>query len=89
MKCKYCGCDNLQWPENYKKGDRLFNTETGEIHTWDVCKSFKNKDVTTNGWIVRKCLGCGDMIYWNKNCKEKTKNLNYCHDCMMAWKMKN
>jgi len=33
MKCKYCKSDEeLKWPENYKKGDRPVNAETGAKH---------------------------------------------------------
>jgi len=33
MKCKFCKSDEeLKWPENYKKGDRPVNAETGAKH---------------------------------------------------------
>ena len=33
MKCKYCNSpEELKWPENYKKGDRPVNAETGAKH---------------------------------------------------------
>jgi len=33
LKCKYCKSDEeLKWPENYKKGDRPVNAETGAKH---------------------------------------------------------
>jgi len=33
VKCKYCKSDEeLKWPENYKKGDRPVNAETGAKH---------------------------------------------------------
>ena len=33
MKCKYCKShEELKWPENYKKGDRPVNSETGAKH---------------------------------------------------------
>jgi len=34
MKCKFCkSTEELKWPENYKKGDRPVNAETGAKHT--------------------------------------------------------
>jgi len=34
MKCKFCkSIEELKWPENYKKGDRPVNAETGAKHT--------------------------------------------------------
>ena len=34
MKCKYCKSEEeLKWPENWKKGDRPVNAETGAKHT--------------------------------------------------------
>ena len=36
MKCKFCKAnEELKWPENYKKGDRPVNAETGAKH---ICK---------------------------------------------------
>lgn len=36
MKCKFCKSgEELKWPENYKKGDRPVNAETGADH---ICK---------------------------------------------------
>ena len=33
MKCKFCKSpEELKWPENYKKGDRPVNAETGAKH---------------------------------------------------------
>ena len=32
MKCKYCNTEGLAWPENWKKGMRPVNAETGEAH---------------------------------------------------------
>ena len=33
MRCKFCKSpEELKWPENWKKGDRPVNAETGESH---------------------------------------------------------
>ena len=36
MKCNFCdSLEELKWPENWKKGDRPVNSETGKTH---ICK---------------------------------------------------
>ncbi len=36
MKCKFCDYPGeLEWPENYIKGDKPINSETNQVHECD------------------------------------------------------
>jgi acetyl-CoA carboxylase beta subunit len=66
LKCKFCKSnEELEWPENYKKGDLPFNKETGKTH------DCRNKEKNLEKWVVRKCPECDNIIYHNP------KHINY------------
>ena len=41
MKCKYCGMENLHWPENYVKGCKPLENDTNIEHNWTRCKDIQ------------------------------------------------
>ena len=64
MKCNHCNYPaELTWPENYKKGDRPINSETGQIHDCRI--------VSTGGFLCGYCLetfGINFVLYEKHRC---------------------
>jgi len=57
MKCKFCDYPGeLEWPENFKKGDRPINVETNKVHECDS--------------ILRYTCTCGTKIIQFKGERE-------------------
>ena len=66
MKCKFCDSpEELQWPENWKKGDRPINSETNQPHECQtVDKSTKWKENLPIGFMFcgyDQCPTCKSM----------------------------
>jgi len=62
LKCKFCDKIDVEWPENYVKGCKPIEMETGIEHNRERCDSFKNQDMVkrrTNDWYVVNCITCG------------------------------
>jgi len=64
MKCKYCDMDNIAWPENYVKGDKPIETETGTTHDRKRCESIKDTN-TPKKWHTLFCIKCGNKCQRN------------------------
>ena len=57
MKCKFCtSSEELTWPENYQKGDKPVNAETGKAH---VCKADLVPEYTSSVYL---CHECGEPV---------------------------
>ncbi len=75
--------DGLAWPENYTKGDKPIETETGTTHDMDRCKTIQKQHtgVKKPGWIDRACDECKVVTKYNrKNYTERTIP-RVCRDC--------
>ena len=94
MKCKYCGMDNLHWPENYTKGCRPLEEDTNVEHTWDRCNELRspNKEVkkpkgikppypNKTGWIKIKCDICQNQMMLSKKWYKDPITSITCRDC--------
>lgn len=85
MKCKYCNYDGLEWPENWKKGVKPIESDTGTVHDQDRCKSQQGvNSIRKPGWIDIECVKCKVITRYNR--KHYTENTvpKICRDCKMS-----
>jgi len=84
MKCKYCDTDGLAWPENWVKGMKPIESETGRIHDKDRCMSFQSKNMNrSKGWIDKKCEKCCIVIHYSRKHYTIRTIPKICRDCNM------
>ncbi len=83
MKCKYCDMDNIEWPENYVKGCRPIETETGTTHDMKRCKEIQNTNIVkSDKWYRVNCIECGNLNRRNPKYNRKPDPLRYiCNRC--------
>lgn len=84
MKCKYCNTDGLEWPANYKKGDKPIEGETGRVHDQDRCKSFQGANtIQKHGWLEVRCEKCHVLTRYNRKRFSERTIPRPCRDCKM------
>jgi len=78
--------DGLAWPENYKKGDKPIETETGTTHDMKRCQSMQkqNTGVKKLGWIDRACDECHIVTHYNRKRYTELTIPKVCRDCNLA-----
>ena len=78
MICKNCNKVEISWPENYRKGDKPIESETGITHDMNRCKNLQNVNVQkSNKWKEYDCSICGNHVW----CNPKYYKNNTCRDC--------
>lgn len=60
--------DGLEWPANYKKGDKPIEGETGTTHDYSRCQSIQKKDggITKSVWLEWRCQSCGVVTHYSR-----------------------
>ena len=78
--------DNLAWGENYIKGDKPIETETGTTHDMKRCQEIQNKHSgpVKLGWIKQACDECHVVIRYNKKRYSERTIPKICRDCELA-----
>jgi len=67
MKCNRKGCSNdeeLTWPENWKKGQKPVNAETGKEHSCSLSMSINVEEIPDNPslFFCHKCSHVVDFL---------------------------
>ena len=76
--------DNIAWPENYVKGCKPIETETGTTHDMARCKSIQNVHVRPSKWYRVNCIKCGNPARRNPKYNRKPDPLRYvCSECQI------
>ena len=75
--------DNLGWRENYVKGDKPIETETGTTHDQKRCKDIQNGPRKL-GWIDRACDECHVITRYNRKRYTERTIPRVCRDCKLA-----
>jgi len=75
--------ENLGWRENYRKGDKPIETETGTTHDMNRCKQIQNQHtgVKKSGWIQRACDECHVVTRYNRKRYTERTIPRICRDC--------
>ena len=77
--------ENLGWRENYQKGDKPIETETGTTHDQKRCQQIQKQHSGPKKWERLKCIECGNGTMRNPKYFRKTDPLKYiCTECHRA-----
>jgi len=83
MKCKFCDMDGLAWPENWVKGMKPIEVETGKIHDRARCDLIKGQHIVKNtkGWIDKMCPSCKVVTHYSRKHYTERTIPKICRDC--------